>query len=199
VTDGPMDRDRLDEEISAAAHSLEKRWDSPELWPRIHRALALESRRPGPAAQRVGFFEDLLGSFTANWRPALAGLVLFGLAAAGLFVFRGSGGRDPYTDRWSRKPPLLSEQAADEVERAEAAYVASIGKLSKVAVPRLEGATEPVLVNHREKLALLDGAIAELKSNIEQNRFNTHLREELLAAYKEKQRTLQDILQEVKS
>ena len=56
-----------------------------------------------------------------------------------------------------------------------------------------------MLVNYREKLALLDGAIAELKTNIEQNRFNTHLREELLAMYKEKQRTLQDILQEVKS
>jgi hypothetical protein len=178
---------------------MKKSWDSPQLWSRIHRALALESQRQQPAAERVGFFEDLFGSLAANWRPALAGVVLFGLATAGLFVFRTSGGRDPYSNSVRKGPPLLTEQAADEVERAEAAYVASIEKLSRAAGPRLEGATAPVLVNYREKLALLDGAIAELKANIDQNRFNTHLRQELLAMYKEKQRTLQDILQEDKS
>lgn len=199
MTDGPIDPDRLEREISAAAPQMKKSWDSPELWPSIHRALALESQKQDPAAQRVGFFEDIFGSLAANWRPALAGVVLFGLASAGLFVFRGSGGRDPYTESMRKGPPLLTEQAADDVERAEAAYVSSIEKLSRAAGPRLESATAPVLVNTREKLALLDGAIAELKTNIEQNRFNTHLRQELLAMYKEKQRTLQDILQEVKS
>jgi hypothetical protein len=201
VSDETRETDPRDAEISAAASSLRKSWDSPRLWPRIAAALALESaKRQGPAApERVGFFEDLFGSLSANWRPALAGVILFGLAAAGLFVFRGSGGRDPYTDRWSRKPPLLTEQAAGEVDVAEAAYVASIEKLSKLAGPHLEGATSSILVNDREKLALLDSAISELKANIEQNRFNTHLREELLAVYREKQRTLQDILQEDKS
>ena len=199
MTDGPMDTDAIDREISAAASGMKKSWDSPELWPRIHSSLALESQRRDPAAPRVGFFEDLFGSLAANWRPALAGVVLFGLATAGLFVFRGSGGRDPYTDTVRKGPPLLTEQAADEVEQAEAAYVASIEKLSRAAGPRLQGPTTPVLVNTIEKLALLDGAIAELKTNIDQNRFNTHLRQELLAMYKEKQRTLQDILQEVKS
>jgi hypothetical protein len=192
-------RDAFDRDLSAAASSLKKGWDSPELWPRIERALLLESSRKASAApEKVGFFEDLFGSLGRNWRPALAGLALFGLATAGLLVFRGSGGRDPYTVS-SSHVALLTEQAASEVERTEAAYVASIEKLSQLAAPRLLQATEPVLVNYREKLALLDGAIAELKTNIEQNRFNTHLREELLAMYKEKQRTLQDILQEVKS
>jgi len=192
-------RDPLDRDLSAAASSLRKAWDSPELWPRIEQALLLESsRKATEAPEKVGFFEDLFGSLAHNWRPALAGLALFGLATAGLLVFRGSGGRDPYTVS-SSHAALLTEQAASEVERTEAAYVASIEKLSRLAVPRLEKATEPVLVNYREKLALIDGAIAELKSNIEQNRFNTHLSEELLAMYREKQRTLQDILQEVKS
>jgi hypothetical protein len=190
VSDETRETDPRDAEISAAAS-------------RIATALALEAgKRQGqaaPAPERVGFFEDLFGSLAANWRPALAGVVLFGLATAGLFVFRGSGGRDPYTDRWSRKPPLLTEQAAGEVDAAEAAYVASIDKLSKLAGPQLAGATSPILVNNREKLALLDSAILDLKANIEQNRFNTHLREELLAVYREKQRTLQGILQEGKS
>lgn len=192
-------RDPFDLDVSAAAPKLRKSWDSPQLWPRIERALLLEaSRQTATPPERVGFFEDLFGSLAGNWRPALAGLALFALATAGLLVFRASGGRDPYTTP-SLKAPLLTEQAASEVERTEAAYVASIENLSKVAGPRLEKATEPVLVNYREKLALLDGAISELKSNIELNRFNTHLREELLAMYREKQRTLQDILNEVKS
>ena len=199
VTDGPVDRGRLEEEISDAARSLKKSWSSPDLWPRIHRALSLEAGRRESAGQRVGFFEDLLGSLHSNWRPALAAIVLFGLATAGLFVFRGSGGRDPYTAGAGTRPPLMTEQAAEEVDRAEVAYIASIQKLSALAASRLETATAPVLVNYREKLALIDGAIAELKANIDQNRFNTHLREELLAMYKEKQRTLQDVLEEVKS
>ena len=201
MNDRTRDPDPQDAEISSAAPSLRKSWDSPRLWPRISGALALETaKRQAPAlAERVGFFEDLFGSLAANWRPALAGVVLFGLATAGLFVFRGSGGRDPYTDIGSKKAPLLTEQAAGEVDAAEAAYVASIEKLSQLAGPQLAGATSPILVNNREKLALLDSAISDLKANIEQNRFNTHLREELLAVYREKQRTLQDILQEVKS
>jgi len=197
--------DPREAEIAAAAGSLRKSWDSPRLWPRISAALLLEAGRNkvpaahAPAPEPLGFFEDLFGSLAANWRPALAGVVLFGLASAGLFVFRGSGGRDPYTDRWSRKPPLLTEQAAGEVDAAESVYVASIEKLSKLAGPQLAGAASPILVNNREKLALLDSAISDLKASIEQNRFNTHLREELLAVYREKQRTLQDILQEGKS
>jgi hypothetical protein len=56
-----------------------------------------------------------------------------------------------------------------------------------------------VLVIYREKLDVLDSAIAELKASIDQNRFNTHLRRELLAVYQEKQRTLQNLMKEVKS
>ena len=201
MSDETQSPDLRDAEIRAAAPSLRKSWDSPQLWPRISNALALEAgkRRGQGAPERGGFLEDLFGSLAANWRPALAGVVLFGLATAGLFVFRGSGGRDPYTDRLSRKAPLLTEKAANEVDVAEAAYVASIEKLSKLAEPQLAGATSPLLVNTLEKLALLDSAISDLKASIEQNRFNTHLREELLAVYREKQRTLQDILQEAKS
>jgi len=54
-------------------------------------------------------------------------------------------------------------------------------------------------MNYREKLDVLDSAITELKASIEQNRYNTHLRRELLAIYKEKQQTLQNLMKEVKS
>ncbi len=179
--------------ISAAAPALRKSWDSPGLWPRIHQALAQESQRPqaSPSAPPGARW---------RWVPAAAIIALFAIATAGLWVFRNSGGRDPLSAKWqTTKDPLLTEQAVDEVETAEKAYLASIEKLSRVAEPRLAGATSPVLVNYREKLDVLDSAIAELKSSIEQNRFNTHLRRELLAVYQEKQRTLQNLMKEVKS
>ena len=62
---------------------------------------------------------------------------------------------------------LLNEQAVREVEAAEVAYIQSIEKLS-----------------------------AECRANIEQNRWNAHLRQELLEIYQQKQRTLQDVLRE---
>jgi len=94
---------------------------------------------------------------------------------------------------------VLTDEAIAEVDAAEQNYLASIEKLSKLAEPALAGATSPVLVNYREKLEILDSAIAELKASIDQNRGNTHLRRELLAVYQEKQRTLQNLMKEVKS
>jgi hypothetical protein len=125
---------------------------------------------------------------------------LFGVAAAGLLVFRNSGGRDPLVAHWqTTKDPILAESAADEVDVAEKGYIDSIERLSRLAEPRLAAATTPIELNYREKLAVLDSAIADLKSSIEQNRYNTHLRRELLTVYREKQRTLQDLMKEVKS
>jgi len=46
----------------------------------------------------------------------------------------------------------------------------------------------------RDALSLLDTAIAELRSQLDQNRFNTHLRKELLAVYQEKQHTLEQVV-----
>lgn len=179
-------------QVSVAAGSLRKSWDSPQLWPQIRQTLAEESQRPAatspPAAQAL------------RWLPVAAIVALFAIATAGLWVFRNSGGRDPLTSRWeTTRDPLLTEQAADEVEAAEKQYLASIEKLSKLAQPRLAAASSPVMLNYREKLGLLDSAIAELRAGIEQNRFNTHLRRELVAVYREKQQTLQDLMKEVQS
>ena len=179
-------------QVSNVAPSLSKSWDSPELWPRIRQALAEESQQ-GPE-------RESRGGFGWSWLPAASIAALFLIATAGLWVFRNSGGRDPLTAHWqTTKDPLLTEQAIDEVDTAEKAYLASIEKLSKLAEPRLAGAASPVLVNYKEKLDVLDSAIAELKASIDQNRFNTHLRRELLAVYQEKQRTLQNLMKEVKS
>jgi hypothetical protein len=182
-------------QLSLAAPTLAKSWDSPELLPRIRQAIAEESQR---AHERESPPEPAVGRL--RWLPAAAIAALFVIATAGLWAFRNSAGRDPLSSHWrTTKDPLLTDRAVEEVETAEKAYLASIDRLSKLAEPKLAGATSPVLVNYREKLDVLDSAIAELKSSIDQNRMNTHLRRELLAIYQEKQRTLQDLMKEVKS
>jgi len=178
--------------IAETAPSLRRSWDSPDLLPRIRQALAKESTKAVEAPEAPPRRFALL--------PAASIAALFLIATAGLFVFRNSGGREPLNEHWrTTKAPLLTDAAIDEVDKAEQAYLASIDKLSKMAEPALAGATSPVLVNYREKLTVLDSAIAELKASVEQNRGNTHLRRELLAVYQEKQRTLQSLMKEVKS
>jgi hypothetical protein len=109
----------------------------------------------------------------------------------------------------SRSPPagreaasekrLLNERALKEIEAAEAAYIQSIEKLSSRIQPALEGASSPLMMNYREKLALIDSAIADCRANIDRNRFNAYLRKELLSIYQEKERTLVDLIKENKN
>jgi hypothetical protein len=177
--------------IAQAGPSLRKTWDSPELWPAIRQRLAEESQTPAARGARRPWL---------RWLPAAAMAALFGIAAAGLLVFRNSGGRDPLAARWqTTKDPILAESAANDVDAAEKSYVDSIERLSRLAEPRLLAASTPIELNYRERLAVLDSAIADLRSSIEQNRYNTHLRRELLTVYQEKQKTLQDLMKEVKS
>ena len=68
--------------------------------------------------------------------------------------------------------------------------------MEKSAEPKLEDPSTPLMVNYKEKLMLLDDAIAECQTNIDRNRQNAHLRKQLLAIYSEKQRTLQEVLRE---
>ena len=110
------------------------------------------------------------------------------LSMVGLQVFREGAGREPLANRSSGRDPLMTEQALSDVESAEAAYLASIEKLSLLARPRLEDPNSPQAAGYREKLMLLDSAIAEIRAEADRNRFNTHLRKELLAMYREKQR-----------
>jgi hypothetical protein len=51
------------------------------------------------------------------------------------------------------------------------------------------------MANYREKLLVLDSAIADLKSQAGINPANGHLRRQLLAMYQEKQDTLEQILE----
>ena len=185
------------EEISQAASGLRRSWESPRLWPGIREALLGESRKP----MRRFRMADLFADRGRVWLSAAAAALLFVISAAGLWVFRASpGGREPLAaGPWRYQEALMTDQAFGEVESREKDYIASINNLSKLVEPRLETPASPLLVSYKEKLLLLDAAIAETRSQIEQNRFNTHLRRELLAMYAEKQRTLQELMKEAQS
>ena len=185
------ERLRAFDEISEAASGLKKSWDSPELWPKIRESLAREAFAPTASSRPVPRDAPAWPA----WLPIAAIAALFIVSFVGLQVFRPSlGDRQIFGVRSLPKDPLLTDAALKGVEESETQYIRSIEKLSKIAQPRLEAAATPLLVSYREKLQLLDGAIAELNGQIEQNRYNTHLRRQLLGIYAEKQQTLRDVM-----
>jgi uncharacterized iron-regulated membrane protein len=157
-------------EISATARDLRAGWKNDMLWPRIERAVKRERRR----------------GWTQLLQVAAALAIFAALAAVTWSVVRAR----------QFDNVILRASALDQVEQAEQQHVAAIDRLEKLAEPKLDTPDTPLMVSYKEKLMLLDDAIAECQKGIEQNRNNAHLRKQLLAVYTEKQRTLQDVLRE---
>jgi len=158
-------------EISRLAPELHREWESPELWGRIHAELTptLERRRP-----------------RLVWGWTLATAAALTLAVALLIT-------GPHRHA-SSASALLTEDTLREVQQAEAAYARSIAKLSAAAGASLDQSPSPAAAAYREKLLVLDSAIAEYKSTIETNRYNTYLQSQLASLYREKQKTLEEWL-----
>ena len=165
-------RQQLDDwnDISNTAKSLHTTWQNDMLWPRIDRALRNESHR--------------------FWQIAAAVVLTVGLGGGTWY------GLHERSEQRAFDRAILRDQALQQVEQAEQAHVAAINQLEKVASPKLDDPSSPLLVSYKEKLMLLDGAIAECETVIQQNRNNAQLRKQLLAMYSEKQRTLEDVLRE---
>ncbi len=179
-------------EISTAAREMRRTWSSPELWPAIHRVLTAEREN-----SRRGFLARIFPeTWNVRWLAvgaSLAFLVLSALVVGALLRGIHEPGRQAFTDPELDKR-LLTEQALQEVEKAETAYIESIDKLARIVMPKLDLPESPLRRNYREKLALIDSAIAECRQDIERNRFNAHMRNELLSMYREKELTLQELM-----
>jgi hypothetical protein len=158
-------------EIARVAPQLHREWDTPELWPNIRTALLAEAPRR---------------SHTPAWRWALAAAAVVLMAA--LISLPWSGRRSP-----SRE--FLTDDTLREVQQAEAAYMRSIDKLSALASRTLEASPTPLAAAYREKLTVLDSEIAELRAAADTNRYNVYLQTHLAGLYQEKQRTLQEWLE----
>jgi flagellar basal body-associated protein FliL len=157
-------------ELGETARSMQTTWNSDLLWPRIERGLRKQTRSRWVTLLQIAAVLLLIsGMAIVAWR------------------FRQRSKFDEF---------ILQTSAVAEVERAQEAHLAAIEKLERVAGPKLDASPSPLLVNYKEKLMLLDDAIAECQSNIDHNRQNAQLRRQLLAIYGEKQQTLQNVLRE---
>jgi predicted transcriptional regulator len=162
-------------DLSSTAASLRTTWTNDTLWPRIERAIRAERKRSTPRWL---------------WQAAAAVVLTVGLGGT-MFQLVRQQTREAAFDR-----TILQISAMDEVERAERAHVQAIESLEELADARLDDAGTPLMISYKEKLMLLDDAIAECQSNIDRNRQNAHLRRQLLAMYSDKQQTLQEVLRE---
>ena len=176
------------QEIAAAAPGLRRQWESPELWPRIRQSLEAEAEKAGRRRWWHGGSFRLL---SPHWQAATAALILVLSGLGGWMMLRPS---QPASVEEERR--LLTEQALNEIERSEGAYLKSIDKLSQLAAPKVRDPESAILSSYREKLLLIDSAIGELRNQVERNRFNAHLRQELLLIYQEKQHTLEEVLKD---
>jgi hypothetical protein len=174
--------------LSLAAAELHEEWDSPTLWPRIEKALAEQSTTPENSWWQQTFGNWSLGSL--RWQTVAAAIVLVALTTSAIWFVSSSKKHDGLQNQ-----ALLNDRTVNEVERAEAAYEHAIDKLDAQARPQLENSSTPLMANYREKLLVLDSAIADLKSQAGMNPANGHLRRQLLAMYREKQDTLEQILE----
>lgn len=184
---------QIEGEISAAARAMRKTWDSPHLWPRIARALEAEAQRAAKRPWRA--LDSLLQGLMAHWQlaaTAAAAVVL--TLGTWMALDRAPSGVSPAVVNDPQR--ILTEQALRDVEAAEATYVQSIEKLAALAEPRLQKTKSPLMLSYREKLLVLDAAIAECRAQLDQNQFNAHVRKELKALYANKQETLTQVLQE---
>jgi hypothetical protein len=175
--------------LSVAAEELRDYADSPSLWPRIECALAEEAARKAKRGETWNWFSRL-PRFSMGWQTALAGAFVLLLAISGgwIYIHRPVGPVD-------NDKSLLRSSALKEVESAETAYERAIDKLAAEAKPQLENPATPLLANYHEKLLVLDSAIADLRAQEGLNPSNAQLRYQLLAVYREKQRTLEEVLE----
>jgi hypothetical protein len=171
--------------LSLAASELRDYSASPTLWPRVRRSLVEQADR----REHSWSWRSLFARLGYTWQAAAVSAFALLLLTSGAWFFSRP------LDHTAQSP-LLKTKALTDVERAEAAYVAAIDKLAIEAKPQLDSAATPLMANYREKLLLLDSAIDDLRAQTGLNPSNAHLRYELLAIYQEKQRTLEEIVEE---
>ncbi len=174
--------------LSLAASDLHQAWDSPLLWPRIEDAL--QRQLPAATNSRGQRFLAAWNLGSLRWQMAAATMLLVVLTSSAIWFLR-----NPKSSGLDRNPTLLTDRAVNDVEHAEAAYERAIDKLDAQAGPQLQNSSAPLMASYREKLLVLDSAIADLKSQASINPANGHLRRELLAMYREKQDTLEQVLE----
>lgn len=173
-----------DDELTAAARTLRREWESPHLWPAIAAEIRASERTVTPVARR---------RYTSSLAWAAAALIVFATSATLMLVRDRVSPASVHQAQPAER--LLSDEALASLEEAEARYVAAIEALATKTAPAVTTPATPLAANLRERLLVIDTAIADCRAEIERNRFNAHLRRQLLSIYQEKRRTLEQILE----
>jgi hypothetical protein len=199
-------------ELSTAVAELRNHQEDPALWSRIASSLAapLEDQSARNAARekrwaflRFGWRSPAGWRLPLVWQTAFAAVLVLAFAFGGVYLYvqhqrfgtSASGTSGFGTTANNAKNPFLNDRALAEVQRTENAYMQAIDKLAEEAKPQLDSGNSPLMDSYREKLLVLDSAIDELRAQAGENPSNAHLRYQLLAMYREKQGTLEDILE----
>ncbi len=169
-------------DISSTARELHEEWESPNLWGRIRLELESEARR----------IRKPLWRNAALWAAVAAALVI--TVSPILISHRARQPFPPEAATTGADRDFLTEQALADVEKTETAYRKSIDHLAHLAEPKLADGTSLAAVNAREKLLMIDSAIADTRTSVASNRFNLHLQSTLAELYREKQQTLKELL-----
>jgi hypothetical protein len=175
--------------LSVAAKELQDYSPSPALWARIERALVEGDARRAQRTERKRWF-SFLSNIPVGWQTALAGAFVLILAIVGWRITR-----PPIEPNQMHDQSLLKSAALKEVESTESAYEKAIDKLAAEAKPQLDDPATPLMANYNEKLLVLDSAIDDLRAQAGLNPSNAQLRHQLLAVYREKQETLEEVLE----
>jgi len=176
---------RIWKSMSTAAGELRQEWETPYLWAKIERGLA-EQMAEKPSRLRA--WMSALGMARVQWQTAAALVLVIAVSVVGIRII-GTGGSHETSGAF------LQKGAVSDVEHAEAEYRKAIDKLDAQARTQLKAPATPLMASYREKLLVLDNAIAELRQEAGQNPANAHLRRQLLAVYQEKQETLEEVLE----
>src|ERR1700688_3920813 len=143
-------------QLSTAAGELRDHEESSALWMRIESLLRQQQAAPAPR-KSVWSSLDFWRHASPAWQSALVGTMVVALAISSGYLYTHRA--VPSADRGNT---LLKTSALAEVERTERDYMAAIDKLAADASPQLNADT-PLMANYREKLLVLDSAIADLR------------------------------------
>ena len=170
-----------DQEIMSAARNLNIPLETGQLWSRLETVLKRESRLNKETIMSRSRIRIL-----PKYVPVLtAATLMLTVFLLGLFLLNGPS---------AKSRGLLSQQALTRVEKTEKAYKDAIAELERQADSRLARMDLELSFLYRDRLTIIDEQIHQCKEVIEANPANTQVRRFMMAALKDKQETLKEIM-----
>lgn len=180
----------LDDRLTRETASLRRPVEDAGLWDRIEARLLEEAvaargeaMKPAPKPARFAFLSGLL-RFARPAAVAAVALVAAGLAVWFLFLRPAPAGSSG----------LLADAVLARVETEEREYAAAIKNLEAKAGPKLAEMDFSLMALYKDRLETIDAQIERCREAAAANPWNAQIRTYMLAALRDKQETLGQIL-----